>query len=345
MATVALLNRDRLERPAVAVVLIVTALALTAAATLALRESQLTLLRPAVVATELAIGAALVLADGWAYAPGHAFSAEQSLGSVWPLVGVLTAGVALGPVAGASAGAVLALARVGSVLANGASDWRSEHVLSLVNTGVFYALAGATAGYLYRLLRTAEREVSMVRAREEMARTLHDGVLQTLALVERRAGDEALAKLARDQERELREYLFGTTPRPRGAADLGAAVLRLGSRYEEVFGGRVQVLVPDDLPALPATKVEALAGAIGEALTNAGKHGGARHITVYAEPGDGEVFCSVKDDGSGFDPASTTEGVGLRSSIRGRITELGGRVEVASSPQGSTEVRLWLPSA
>src|SRR5438132_215838 len=79
---------------------------------------------------------------------------------------------------------------------------------SLVNTAVLYALSGVLAGYLFRLLVRAEREVSAARAREEVARTLHDGVLQTLALVERRAGDEALARLAREQERELREFLF-----------------------------------------------------------------------------------------------------------------------------------------
>ncbi len=87
----------------------------------------------------------------------------------------------------------------------------------------------------------------------------------------------------------------------------------------------------------------ALAGAVGEALANAGKHGGASTVTVFAEPVDGELFCSVKDDGSGFDPAAVVEGEGLRRSIRGRIVEVGGRVEVDGRPGRGTEVRCWVP--
>jgi signal transduction histidine kinase len=104
------------------------------------------------------------------------------------------------------------------------------------------------------------------------------------------------------------------------------------------------VLVADDLPGLTAPECEGLAGAVGEALVNAGKHGGATTVTVYAEPDDvGGVFCSVKDDGGGFDPAVTPEGVGISRSIRGRMEELGGRAEIAAAPGFGTEVRLWLP--
>jgi signal transduction histidine kinase len=220
---------------------------------------------------------------------------------------------------------------------------------------VLYALSGVLAGYLFRLLVRAEREVSAARAREEVARTLHDGVLQTLALVERRAGDEALARLARDQERELREFLFGDGTaagaavgggaEAAGGADLGPALRAAAARFERAFGGRVDVIVANDVPKLRAELVAAVAGAVGEALTNAGKHGAASMVTVYAEPDEPDgLFCSVKDDGAGYDTADVPEGVGLSRSVRGRMSEFGGRAEVVSAPGFGTEVRLWVPA-
>jgi signal transduction histidine kinase len=341
MAVVLVLNRDELEHPLVAAGLVASALAVTIAVTMLWRSTPEVLLRPAPVASEVAVGLALVLFDGAVYRQGHALSTSQSLGSVWPLVGVLSAGVALGPARGAMAGVVVGSARTGAALLNEVAIDTSAEVLSLTSTAVFYALAGAVAGYLYALIVRAEREVAAARAREEVARTLHDGVLQTLALVERRANDPALARLARDQERDLRAYLSGD--RQMAPADPGAALRAAAARFEEAFGGRVQVLVADDLPRLGRGAIEALAGAVGEALTNAGKHGGASRVTVYVEPGpDGGVFCSVKDDGHGFDTAAVGEGMGLSRSIRGRIAEQGGRVELTSGPGAGTEVRLWL---
>jgi signal transduction histidine kinase len=343
MATVLTVSRDDLRRPWLAVGLVAVALAVTVADTILLRADPGALLRPGPVAAELAVGAALVLCDGWAYGSDHAFSTSQSLGSVWPLAGILGTGVALGPLAAAGAGVAVGLARVGAVVANGASIDSGGRVLSLTNTVVFYALGGAAGGYVARLLRRAERQISAARAREEVARTLHDGVLQTLAVVERRATDPALARLAREQERELREYLFGVAGE-QGGGDLGSALRAAAARYEDAFGGRAQVIVADDLPSMAEERVAALAGAVGEALMNAGKHGGATKVTVYVEPAtDGGVFCSVKDDGAGFDPAATPAGQGLTRSIRGRMEEAGGRVDVNSRPGSGTEVCLWLP--
>jgi signal transduction histidine kinase len=105
------------------------------------------------------------------------------------------------------------------------------------------------------------------------------------------------------------------------------------------------VVVADDVPALPPEQVSAVAGAVREALTNAGKHGAATRVTVYAEPSDdGGLFCSVKDDGGGYDTAAVPDGIGLGRSVRGRMAEVGGRVEVVSAPGFGTEVRLWLPA-
>lgn len=345
MATVLLVSRHDLERPWLALALAGVALAVTVAGTVRLRDNPSALCRPGPVLTELAVGILLILGDGVAYGEGHAFSTSQSLGSVWPLAGILSMGVAMGPLAAAGAGVLIGIARLGAVLANGAAIDTGGRALSVINTVVFYALGGAAAGYLARLLRRAEDEISAARAREEVARTLHDGVLQTLAVVERRATDPALSRLARDQERELRDWLFGSAAHAEVVADVGSALRAAAARFEEAFGGRASVLVADDLPPLEAPVVPALTGAAGEAMVNAGKHGRAAKVQVYVEPDDaGGVFCSVKDDGAGFDPAATVEGIGLSRSIRGRVSEVGGRVEIVSAPGDGTEVLLWLPS-
>ena len=344
MATVLLVSRNQLERPWLALGLAGLALAVTVIDTVLLRTNPDALLGRGVVGVELAVGTALVLCDGLAYGPGHAFSTSQSLGSVWPLTGILGAGLALGPTLAAGAGVLLGVARVGAVLANGAAIDTGGRALSVLNSVVFYALGGAAAGYLARLLRRAEAEISAARAREEVARTLHDGVLQTLAVVERRAADPALSRLAREQERELRDWLFGSAAPAGVVADVGVALRSCAARFEDSFGGRAHVLVAEDLPPLAPDSVAALTGAVGEAMMNAGKHGGAAKVQVYVEPDEpGGVFCSVKDDGSGFDAASTAEGVGLSRSIRARVGEVGGRVEVVSAPGQGTEVLLWLP--
>ncbi|MDP8936674.1 MAG: hypothetical protein M3O23_02905 [Actinomycetota bacterium] len=345
MATVLLVSRGDLEHPWLALGLVGLALGVTVTHTVLLRTNPGALCRPVPVAAELTVAATLVLCDGVAYGSGHAFSTSQSLGSVWPLAGILNAGVAFGPMLAAGSGMLIGLARVGAVLLNGASIDTGERILSVVNTTVFYALGGAAAGYLARLLRRAEAEISAARAREEVARTLHDGVLQTLAVVERRATDPQLSRLAREQERELRDWLFGSSQREGVVADVGTALRAAAARFEDSFGGRAQVLVADDLPPLEPAAMAALTGAAGEALVNAGKHGRASKVQVYVEPDEaGGVFCSVKDDGVGFDPGTTVEGIGLSRSIRGRVAEVGGRVEVVSAPGDGTEVLLWLPS-
>jgi signal transduction histidine kinase len=215
---------------------------------------------------------------------------------------------------------------------------------------VTYSLGGAVAGYAAHKLREAEREVGLVRAREEVARTLHDGVLQTLAVVQRRSDDDELVRLARDQEQELRHFLFGTEParhrRRRGGTgvDLEAALRDVVAHVGRRDGLRAVVVVAGDLRPVSAPIARAVRGAVAEALTNAAKHGHAAHATVFVDPGDDEdLFCSVKDDGTGFDPTSVVEGEGLTRSVRGRLHEVGGRAEIDGRPGRGAEVRLWIP--
>ncbi len=179
-----------------------------------------------------------------------------------------------------------------------------------------------------------------------MAATLHDGVLQTLAVVQRRTDDPDLARLAHEQERELRDFLAGREAPPEG---LAVALRAAAARFEDRYGGRAEVVVAADLTEPGPAVVEALAGAVAEALANAGRHGEAGRVTVYAEPGDGAggadgLFCSVKDDGHGFDPESAVEGTGITHSIRERLASVGGRAEVDGRVGHGTEVRLWVPT-
>ncbi len=341
MAAVLVVSRERLERPALGVVLVALAFAFTGGATALWRARPRALMSPLAIGAELAIGLALVLCDGLVRERGSAFGTGQSLGSVWPLVGVLSAGVVFGPRLGGACGAVMGLGRVGSTVLNDAGPFDEVEVLSLLNSVVLYAMGGAVAGYVWRRLGRAEREVAAARAREEVSRTLHDGVLQTLALVERRASDPALARLVRDQERDLRHYLSGTAG---GGSDLLGVLRTCAGRFERSFDARADVVLADDLPEVRPEQAAALSGAVGEAVTNAGKHGGATRVVVYVEDDEhGGLFCSVKDDGSGFDPGTVEEGMGLARSIRGRMEEAGGRAEVVSRPGEGTEVRLWLP--
>lgn len=323
------------------------ALGFTIWATVNSRSDPARILGNPAVAIEGAIALGMSLADQWVYSSAH-YPHSQSLGSIWPLAWVMTVGIRFGGRGGAIAGLSVGAVNWLSDLAFVPGRWYGNRALGAWGTIVLYTLGGAVAGFLAIKLREAERQIAVARAREEVARTLHDGVLQTLAIVQRRSVDDELVRLAREQEVELREYLFGAPPgskrsRERGP-DLPAALRKAAARVERAHNTRAQVVLGGDLPAVAPEVATALAGAVAEALTNAAKHGEAHQATVFLEPAEeGGIFCSVKDDGGGFDDSRTSEGIGISRSIRGRITDVGGRVEIDGRPGRGTEVRLWVP--
>jgi signal transduction histidine kinase len=331
-AVVLFLTRDDLRTPALGIALLLAALGVTALTTEGSIRRRSWIFHPGAVGLELAVGASLLLADGAVYDGRH----SQSLGSAWPIAGVLMAAVVGGPIPGVLAGALLGVAR-----------WAGDQLggfeassLALLSSGVLFTIAGGAAGAAVDRLRAAELEVAGARARDEVARTLHDGVLQTLAVIQRRSDDPELVTLAREQELDLRSYLAGDRTQ---RAELGAALREVAARVERRDGMRVEVLlVEDDHGSIAPAVVEALAGAVGEALTNAHKHGAATRATVFVDVDD-EVFCSVKDDGHGFDPATVAPGSGTTGSIHGRLEAVGGRAEIDGHLGSGVEVRLHAP--
>lgn len=291
------------------------------------------IVRPAVVFTEIAIASTLLFADMWIYGSTH----SQALPTVWPLAIIFTVAIAGGTRAAVITGVGLGLARyAGWLLVQVGSPWSSARIASTV----LFAVAGWVAGYLLTSQAAADKSISAYRAREEVANTLHDGVLQTLAIIQRRSDDTELVSLARTQELELRDYLFSGTD---VATDLATALRAAARRAEERYPIRVDVICAPDLPVGSEQQIHAISGAANEALTNAAKHGSAPTATVYAEPGDeATFFVSIKDRGTGFDVHTAPRGQGLTRSIEGRLAEVGGRVEITSTPGRGTEIRLHL---
>ena len=212
---------------------------------------------------------------------------------------------------------------------------------------VAIALVVIFAPFFVRLLTSlsierAERIRSQERA--EVAAHLHDSVLQTLALMQKRADDpREVAALARRQERELRTWLSGAPARADGERWLAAALQAAADEIEQAHGVAIDVVAVGDAPL--DRDGEALVAAAREAMLNAAKFaGGADPVAVYAEVGGERMEVYVRDRGPGFDPAAVpADRRGVRESIVGRMERHGGRAAIHATPgSGGTEVELVL---
>jgi len=192
---------------------------------------------------------------------------------------------------------------------------------------------------LWSDLRVEQAQRIRETERADIAAHLHDSVLQTLALIQRKADDPAeVTRLARAQERELRGWLYAG---PRGSkASLASAVTEVAHEVEDVHGIPIELVITGDRPLDVAGT--ALVRALREALLNAVRHGSVP-VSAYVEVGAELVEAFVRDHGPGFDmDAIPRDRLGVRESIVGRMTRHGGSASVRRLESG-TEVSLSLP--
>jgi signal transduction histidine kinase len=220
--------------------------------------------------------------------------------------------------------------------------------------GIVLVMAGfavALGPWWLRIARDlVEERQARIRAEEraEMASRVHDSVLQTLALIQRRSADpHQVVQLARAQERELRAWLFdGRSP---GSVDGQTATIADGVRLiqqdvEAQHGMAVEAVTVGDCEL--DDDLSALLAAAREATVNAAKWSGADVVSLFAEVEPDSVSVYVRDRGRGFDPdVVPADRKGLTESVRARMARRGGTATVRSAPGEGTEVTLTMARA
>ena len=204
-------------------------------------------------------------------------------------------------------------------------------------------------------------------AREELARTLHDGLQQLLVVValnleqqlqqDTEAGTAPSELLAEAKHhlgealavaRSLNVELFPPVLQRSG---LPAALTWLASWVQDKYKLRVDIAADPRADSARKDVRTLLFESVRELLFNAVKHAQTDHVTLRLELDHDDQLCiTVNDQGAGFEPARLDDrsnagqaaGWGLFR-IRERLTLLGGRLDIESAPGSGTWIRLVAP--
>ncbi|MEU0268096.1 DUF5931 domain-containing protein [Nocardioides sp. NPDC006303] len=295
------------------------------------------------VGADLAIALGLLLVTPLVKGPGF----QASVPGFWVSGALLACAIHYRWIGGLLAG--VALATVDLML-------RQEIDQSIYGNAFLLVIGGPVVGYMCESVQRmalerdeAERAAARAEERARLARAVHDGVLQVLALVQRRGGElggdaAELGRLAGEQERELRALIRGEQP-GRGPA---VGMVDLAAALAELETGTVTVSGPATAVEMSARPAEEIVAATRAALDNVRRHVGedARAwVLLQAFPDHVEV--SVRDDGPGIADGRVIEAgeqgrLGISESIRGRIEDLGGKAELVTGATG-TEWELTVP--
>ncbi|MGW2208959.1 MacS family sensor histidine kinase [Streptomyces sp. NPDC001781] len=310
------------------------------------------------LAADLAVAVLGILLTPLADDPQRIADGGSTLPSIWTAGAVLAFALKGGWRWAAGASTAVAAA---NLVERGAPARDTVHNVILV------WVAAIAIGYVVEVARASERTLARAleieaatRERERLARDIHDGVLQVLAMVQRRGaviGGEAaeLGRLAGEQEIALRTLvskgLLPAASTPAGQASAGTGPLDLRSLLAPYAGSRVSLAEPGAPVTLEAAAAREVAAAVGAALDNVRRHAGEdARAWILVEDEPGEIVVTVRDDGPGIPKGrlALAEGegrLGVAQSIRGRLRELGGSAEVISVPGQGTEVELKVPKS
>lgn len=187
--------------------------------------------------------------------------------------------------------------------------------------------------------------------RERLAGEIHDTLAQgftsiiMLAQAAQTAQDPAkhlalAVQTAKENLAEARALISALTPAPLDSSTLVEAMRRLAARTGEELEVRVEVEVRGAARPLPTQTDVVLIRALQEGLANVRKHASAGSVQIRLEYGEQDVKLSVVDDGVGF---ACANGFGL-STMRGRVEQAGGSLDVRSAPGQGTTLAVEVPA-
>lgn len=362
-------NRGDLVRPWVAVGTFAVLLVWSLAAPLLPRPTRSAI----VVETVLAVGA--ILLTNLAYSAEAVAAGVSTIPTNWSASAVMAGALYSGIRGGVLVACVIAVTNI--VQAEPESQLTYHNIVLLLLLGALVGLSVNLARESQVRLEAALAASERLAERERIGRQVHDGVLQALALINRRGHDiggqaTELADLAADQERSLRTLITRVEPVPeeerpqaqRARLRMGRYVpfatapepapppVRTDDLAARLAGHRsadVEVSLPARPVLLPAHHVEEVDAAVAAALDNVRQHAGpgARAWVLLEDAGE-DVVVTVRDDGVGMAPGrieqAADEGrLGASSSVAGRLRELGGTATWRSRPGGGCTVTLSLP--
>jgi signal transduction histidine kinase len=200
------------------------------------------------------------------------------------------------------------------------------------------------------------RRLEVLEERERIAKELHDGIIQSLFAVgmglqgaamtagnyDTTAGIEHAVEQLDSVIRDLRNYIFGLRPGILADRQLDQALHELGEQMEERSRERVDVAVDAALAARLSGRSMDILQLTREALSNVARHAEATRATVRLERRGRRAVLTIEDDGAGFEPGNDAGGNGMRNMME-RASNLGGELEVISSPGAGTTLRVEFP--
>jgi len=210
-----------------------------------------------------------------------------------------------------------------------------------------------------RLLQLQDEE------RRRLGRELHDSLAQSVLAVNLNlaqaarsltSADErsrhALAEARRvlvEMSREIRTLSYLLHPPLLDELGLVSAIKEYAEGFSERSGIKLNLEIQAGFARLPQEAETALFRIVQESLTNIQRHSGAQMAKIHLQGDSASVSLEVIDRGHGMDKkaiergngAGTRLGVGILG-MRERMTQLGGKLEIESSPSGTT-VRVSMP--